>query len=103
MEMGMCRQNDLIRTPSGKRIHPSYFNRLLGGLPEVGQFQIIQDAPERLVMNIVSPAPHSSELQVRLQEAIRHDLDARMTLELNYVTEVPRTASGKHRFVISNA
>ena len=31
MEMGMCRQNDLIRTRGGKTVHPSYFNRLLYG------------------------------------------------------------------------
>jgi phenylacetate-CoA ligase len=102
MEMGMCRQNDLIRTPGGKRIHPSYFNRLLAGRPEVGQFQIIQDVPERLILNVVSPAPIDPAMQARLQAAIRQDLDERMTLELNYVMEIPRTASGKHRFVICN-
>lgn len=31
MEMGLCRSNDLIRTPSGKRIYPSYFIHLLDG------------------------------------------------------------------------
>lgn len=101
MKMGMCRQNDLIRTPAGTRIHPSYFNRLLAGLPGIGQFQVIQEMPERLVLNIVAPAAHAPALHARLQAAVCRDLDARMTLELNCVAEIERTASGKHRFVIS--
>ena len=103
MEMGMCRQNDLILTPGGRRIHPSYFNRLLTGLPEVEQFQVIQQVPERLVLNVVTaPETLAPALQASLQEAIRRDLDARITLELNSVAAIERTASGKHRFVICN-
>jgi phenylacetate-CoA ligase len=103
MEMGMCRQNDLIRTPGGKRIHPSYFNRLLAGRPEVGQFQIIQEVPERLTLNVVTDsASFAPAVLAALQEAIRRDLDERMVLELNTVAEIERTASGKHRFVISH-
>jgi len=104
MEMGMCRQNDLILTPGGRRIHPSYFNRLLTGLSGIEQFQVIQQVPERLVLNVVTaPETLAPALQTSLQEAIRRDLDARITLELNSVAAIERTASGKHRFVISHA
>ncbi len=104
MEMGMCRQNDLILTPGGRRIHPSYFNRLLTGLPEIKQFQIIQPVPERLVLNVVTALETlAPAIQAGLQTAIRRDLDARITLELNCVAAIERTASGKHRFVISHA
>ncbi len=104
MEMGMCRHNDLILTPGGRRIHPSYFNRLLTGLPEIEQFQVIQPVPERLVLNVVTALETlAPTIQAGLQAAIRRDLDARITLELNCVAVIERTASGKHRFVISHA
>ena len=102
MEMGLCRQNDLILTPGGKRIHPSYFNRLLAGRAEIAQFQVIQAVPERLTLNLVISAETlTPTLQATLQTAICQDLDERIVLELNRVAEIPRTLSGKHRFVIS--
>ena len=42
MEMDMCRQNDLIRTSSGKTVHPAYFNRLLYGQTQIRQYQWVQ-------------------------------------------------------------
>jgi phenylacetate-CoA ligase len=100
MAMGMCRQNDLIHTPGGKTVHPSYFNRLLYGLTQIGQYQWQQTAADRLVLSVVaSPAIAAATIR-SLQENIRHDLDPAMHLEVRHVNEIPRTASGKHRFVI---
>jgi phenylacetate-CoA ligase len=48
MEMDVCRQNDLIRTRSGKTVHPAYFNRLLYGRTEIRQYQWEQHAPDGL-------------------------------------------------------
>lgn len=101
MEMGLCRKNDLIRTTDGRRIHPSYFNRLLYGMAQIRQYQWIQSAPDRIVLNVVATPALSPEIADSLRESIRRDVDARMTLELNHVEEIARTVSGKHRFVIS--
>lgn len=101
MEMGMCRQNDIIRTPGGKRVHPSYFNGLLYGLTQIEQYQFVQERPDEIVLDIVAAAPLDAEAGARLQQRIRSDVDAHMQLRLNYVGAIPRTVSGKHRFVIS--
>lgn len=102
MTMGMCRQNDLLRTPAGKRIHPSYFNRLLYGLTQIDQFQFVQNDARTITLNVVSAAPLAPEVLATLRESIRRDIDADMQLQLNYVAEIARTVSGKHRFVISH-
>lgn len=101
MEMGMCRRNDLVRTREGKTFHPSYFNGLLYGLTQVEQYQYVQETPERIDLNLVAAKPLDDAVVARLRERIARDVDARMELRLNYVGEIPRTASGKHRFVIS--
>ncbi len=101
MEMGMCRRNDLIRTRDGKTFHPSYFNRLLYGLTQIEQYQFVQEAPHRIVLNLVAPAPLDAAVASGLDESIRREVDAEMEFRLNYVSEIPRTASGKHRFVLS--
>ena len=101
MEMGLCRKNDLIRTTDGRRIHPSTFNRLLYGMAQVRQYQWIQTAPDRIVLNVVASPALGPEIADLLREGIRRDVDARMAFELNHVEEIARTASGKHRFVIA--
>ena len=102
MEMGMCRQNDLIRTPGGKSVHPAYFNRLLYGLTQIEQYQFVQTEPGRIVLNVVSASALDPGILAVLQQSIRRDVDGQMGLELNYVDEIGRTVSGKHRFVISH-
>ncbi|OGU20273.1 MAG: hypothetical protein A2580_07090 [Hydrogenophilales bacterium RIFOXYD1_FULL_62_11] len=103
MEMGMCRHNDHIHTSGGKRLHPAYFNRLLAGLKQVRQYQWVQRAPDRITLNLVAAERLDEAALATLQAHLHRDVDARMTLEVNYLDEIPRTRSGKHRFVIGMA
>lgn len=100
MQMDLCRQNDLIRARGGKTVHPAYFNRLLYGQTQIRQYQWVQHGPDRLALNLVTPQPLSAETLASLEASIRRDVDAQMGLEVNYLEEIPRTVSGKHRFVI---
>jgi phenylacetate-CoA ligase len=99
MEMDLCRQNDLIRTSSGKTVHPSYFNRLLYGQTQIRQYQWVQRDLDQLELNLVAP-PLGRETRASLEASIRRDVDARMVLKVHYLDDIPRTVSGKHRFVI---
>ena len=101
MEMGMCRQNDQVRTPGGKRVHPSYFNRLLYGETMVEQYQFVQETPTQLVLSVVARQALPPDFAARLQARIHADIDAALLLRVDSVTAIPRTASGKHRYVIS--
>lgn len=100
MEMGLCRKNDLIRTPAGKRIHPAVFNRLLYGLTQVRQYRWVQAAPDRMVLELVCPGRLEDAVVARLAADLAREVDPAMGLEVRYVGEIARTASGKHRFVI---
>jgi phenylacetate-CoA ligase len=100
MAMGMCRQNDLIRTSGGKTVHPSAFNRLLYGMTQIRQYQWQQAAPDRMLLRVVASPALSDEFVIGLQARLRGEVDAGMALEIRHVEEIPRNASGKHRFVI---
>lgn len=100
MEMGLCRQNDLIRTRAGKTLHPACFNRLLYGMTQIRQYQWVQRDLTRIELNLVSAERLSAEAVATLQAGIHRDVDASMILEICYLDEIPRTAAGKHRFVI---
>jgi phenylacetate-CoA ligase len=100
MAMGMCRQNDLIRTSGGRTVHPSAFNRLLYGMTQIRQYQWQQVAPDRMRLSVVASPALSDEFANGLQTRLRAEVDAGMALEVRHVEEIPRSASGKHRFVI---
>jgi len=103
MEMDLCRQNDLIRTQRGKTVHPSVFNRLLYGQTQIRQYQWVQLDRNRLALNLVASQPLDADTLASLQASIRREVDAQMVLEVNYLDAIPRTVSGKHRFVIGMA
>ena len=103
MEMDLCRQNDLIRTRSGKTLHPSYFNRLLYGQTQIRHYQWVQRDLDRITLNLVASSPLDAETLRSLEASLRRDVDAQMVLEVNYLDAIPRTVSGKHRFVIGLA
>ena len=103
MEMNLCRQNDLIRTRSGKTVHPSYFNRLLYGQTQIRQYQWVQREIDRLTLNLVAAQALNADTLAVLESSIRRDVDAQIGLEVNYLDAIPPTVSGKHRFVIGMA
>ncbi len=100
MEMGLCRHNDLIRTRNGKSIHPGFFHHLLDGQSQVQQFQWVQRELDRIELNLVAALPLDTAAQAALTETLCQKMEDRVTLQVNQVTEIPRTQSGKHRFVI---
>ena len=100
MAMGVCRQNDLIVAPDGRRIHPAFFNRLLYGQTQITQYQFVQETPTRISLRLVCPQPPATALTDALREAIRRELGAGVELAIEHVDEIERSLSGKHRFVI---
>jgi phenylacetate-CoA ligase len=99
MAMGLCRQNDLILAPDGRRLHPSLFNRLLYGMTGIARYQFVQDRPGCIVLNLLAAEPLERSVAERLREAVREATGLR--LELAYVAALERSGAGKHRFVIS--
>jgi len=100
MEMGICRQNDWIVDHTGKSIHPGIFNRMLDGQTQIRQYQWVQLAPDRMALNLVADERLADAALVALRDQLRHAMEGPVLLEVNYVDEIARTVSGKHRFVI---
>ena len=100
MEMGVCRSNDFIKTRSGKKIAPSYFNRLLDGLAGIRQYQFLQTEWHRLRLNLEANSPLDMNTVKTLKEKIHHDTGGELQLQIHYVDKIARSRSGKHRFVI---
>lgn len=102
MEMGMCRTNDFIKTRSGKKIAPSWFNRLLDGVTGIRQYQFIQTELDKITLNVNASAELDSGLADMIRQKIHADIDPHMQIEITRSDEINRTVSGKYRFVISD-
>jgi phenylacetate-CoA ligase len=101
MAMGMCRRNDFIVAPDGRRIHPSFFNRQLYGMTGIENYRYVQTTPDRLALELVGPELDTAASE-RIRAAIRAELGGNVDFAIKYVPAIERTASGKHRFVISH-
>jgi phenylacetate-CoA ligase len=98
MKMGICRQNDFIVAPDGRRLHPSFFNRLLYGMTQIEQYQFVQDMPGRVKLRFAAAAPLPKPVMEEIQAAVATE---GLELQIEHVPEIERTVSGKHRFVVS--
>lgn len=100
LAMGLCRSNDLVVTPDGRKIHPSVLNRVLYGLDGIRRYQWVQRSPRQLDLALLGSQRLDAATERRIAAAVRRDVDPRMAVEIGYVQALPRTAAGKHRFVI---
>jgi len=100
MALDVCRKNDLVVTPGGRRIYPSYFVHLLDGCEGIEQFQFVQTDPDSIVLRLRAREDVADLVELALQSRIRMDLGADMTFRLERVAAIPRSRSGKHRFVV---
>jgi phenylacetate-CoA ligase len=100
LRMDVCRQNDLVRLPDGRLIHPAWFNRQLYGIAGITRYQWRQTGPASLALDLVAPAPLAEHVVVDLRARVARELDPALALVVNYCTDIPRTAAGKRRFVV---
>jgi phenylacetate-CoA ligase len=100
MALDVCRKNDLVITPGGRRIYPSYFVHLLDGRDGIRQFQFLQTALDSIVLKLCAAPGVATGVEQALQSRLRTDLGGDMVFRVERVDAIPRSRSGKHRFVI---
>jgi phenylacetate-CoA ligase len=100
MELDVCRKNDLVVTPGGRTIYPSYFVHLLDDYSGIEQFQFVQVAPDTIVLRLSAGQEVVDIVGQTLKSRIQAGLGSDMTLQVERVEAIPRSRSGKHRFVM---
>lgn len=106
MELGAGRSGDFFATPSGRKIYPTFFVRLLYGKDWIRRFQFRQSTPDRVSL-LLEPlqrdnvAPLAAALVSELEPKMRQLMGDAVRLETRIVESIPRTKVGKHRFVIN--
>ena len=93
---------DTIQTPDGKLISGIFFPHLLKEFDWIEQFQVIQKELDKLHVKLIAPDRRAAEQGLsQLRQEILAVTGKDMQIEVVFVEDIPRTATGKHRSVIS--
>lgn len=96
------RAYDILETDTGEKVHPEYvmyiFEELKAKIKTITQFQVIQNENNSITVNLVTERlPDFGETLIN--ERIKSKFGNSVTIKINYVSKIPREASGKMRLV----
>jgi phenylacetate-CoA ligase len=95
------RVDDLVKTPSGKMISPNSITNVMEAVDGIGQFRVIQERKDLMVIEIVEGAGFSKNTPLRVQDLLRELVGHDMYIEVQMVSEISKEHTGKIRSVIS--
>jgi phenylacetate-CoA ligase len=96
------RISDWVELPSGEWVHAVLMAPLTAGNKGLWQFQFVQESPLRLsVLLVCSPDCPQEATRERILTAVRATVGPDMTVDVQFVDEVQRTAAGKSPVLIS--
>jgi len=95
------RTSDFLCSPRGDRIHRAYFNSLILSVPGVRQYRLVQESLRSVRLEVVRSGSTEPAALGDLCEKIRQALGGDCEVRLCRRSDLPRTASGKQRYVES--
>jgi phenylacetate-CoA ligase len=96
------KEEDYVVTPSGRFVSPSLLTFPLKDVVGVERTQVIQDSVEHLDIRIVTNEKFTEEEEHRLKREFSRCVGMEMEVKITRVEDIPLTAQGKFRFVVSH-
>lgn len=98
------RTYDYIQTPDGRLLAGIFFHHILvhHKIQGIKEFQIIQKTKDKIIVYIVKNEKENTEDINRFIYLIKKNVGEKVEVELQYVSEIKRTPTGKLMHVISN-
>jgi phenylacetate-CoA ligase len=91
---------DVVITPDGRFISPSVLTHPFKPFDQLLKSQIIQDAPDHILVKLVPSSSFSEAHRRELEGGLRMRLGDAMRIETTVVDDIPTESSGKFRWVI---
>lgn len=100
VESILGRTDDLIVTPEGRLV--GRLDPIFKGLRGIKETQIVQETPRRVVVRVVRSDGYSRHISAALAAQLVARIGTGMDIRIEEVNDIPRTASGKFRSVVSH-
>ena len=101
MEDVTTKAEDLLRLRDGRLIPPSVLTHPFKPLDCIEASQLVQTDLDRLVIRLIPRADYNEKHGQKLVSDLKARLGDDMRIDLELVNELPRTAAGKFKWVIS--
>ena len=95
------RAHDFIVTPDGRFVHGQLFTHLLVYESGIEKYQVIQEETTRFRVRLLGDNIDRPSVERRIRSGARSYLGSGVKLEFEYPDEMPPSASGKHRWIVS--
>lgn len=95
------RSNDLLLRPDGRWVHSSAMNYAVRDIPDLRQYQFIQEDLQTIRLLVVRDQPLGPEQENKIRAEVQRRMDWPVRVLVEYTDQIARSASGKHRYVIS--
>lgn len=95
------RQTDFLITPDNRVIHALAVIYILRDCPEIEKFQVVQESLRHIVASVVPRQDLTASVKAKLMSGLQKAVGPGINIELLSVSEIPTSASGKFRYVIS--
>jgi phenylacetate-CoA ligase len=92
---------DIVRTPDGRFVSSSVLTHPFKPMVHIEKSQIVQESVDRITVRIVRRPEYGEEDSRRLVDGLRGRLGPEIDIRLEFVADIPRSASGKYRWVVS--
>lgn len=97
------RQLDVLDTPDGRKISGEFFVHLIKDYPSVRRYQVYQEDARRILLRLVVDTGFTLADRSQLEAEIRRGIGPSVEFDMQFVAEIPLTATGKHRVVVRQA
>jgi len=94
---------DIIVCPDGRLISPSVLTHPFKPIENIEESQIVQEDINNITIKIVKKAGFKNEDADKLLDGLRHRIGEDININIEFTSEIERSASGKFRWVISKA
>lgn len=95
------KDEDLLRLRDGRLMSPSALTHPFKPLDSIQASQMVQTAVDRLTVRIIPRPEYSAADSEHLVRELKARLGQDMQIDIEFVKSLPRTASGKFKWVIS--
>jgi phenylacetate-CoA ligase len=89
------RSRNMFIRPDGSRVWPYFRTQAIADMREVEQWKLIQTEPGAICVQLVTSSPLSDSHKAKICEIAGEHLPEGTRVTLEFVTEIPRAASGK--------
>lgn len=95
------RSSNVLKGPDGFEINEARLSIVLHDFNNIVEAQFVQHSLTDIDLLVVKNSKYSEEDEKKLRANIAECFDKRMTVNMKYVDEVPKTKSGKLKLVVS--